>query len=91
MELFDEADLDLPGVTFVRYDSPERCFGRRGAHIVEDGRSVIRICNDDVDRSAERVMLHELAHAWDRHVVDRGTAGRLPAAARPPSVAEQRR
>ena len=69
VELFDEADLDLPAVTFVRFDSQERCFGRRGAHIVEDGRSVIRICNDDIDRSAERVMLHELAHAWDRHAL----------------------
>ena len=42
VELFDEAHLELPGITVVRYDSPEPCFGRRGAHIVEDGRSVIR-------------------------------------------------
>ena len=67
MELFDAADLDLPAVTFIRFDSQEPCFGRRGAHIVEEGRSVIRICNEDTDRGAERVMLHELAHAWDRH------------------------
>ena len=67
VELFDEAQLELPGITVVRFDSSERCFGRRAAHIVEDGRSVIRVCNKETGPAAEHVMLHELAHAWDRH------------------------
>jgi hypothetical protein len=69
VELFDEADLDLPRVTFLRFDSEEKCFGRAGAHLVENGRSVIRMCIEDTDRYAERIMLHELAHAWDRHAL----------------------
>ena len=66
VELFDAADLELPGITIVRYDAPERCFGRRAAHLVENGRSVIRVCNTETGPAAEDVMLHELAHAWDR-------------------------
>jgi hypothetical protein len=67
VELFDAAELELPGVTLIRYHSSEPCFGRRAAHLIEDGRSVIRVCNKDTGPEAEHVILHELAHAWDRH------------------------
>src|SRR5512134_1535945 len=47
VDLFRQADLPLPPVDFIHEPSRDPCKGRRGSHMVDQGRSIIRICTDD--------------------------------------------
>jgi hypothetical protein len=65
LALYDQAGLALPPIDFVRHESTDRCWGRRGAQTFQDGRSTIHICTDDTRPAVEFLFLHEIAHAWD--------------------------
>jgi hypothetical protein len=65
--LFDEAGLPLPGIDFTQHGSTGPCRGRPGWHERQGERSTIDICIDGPRASVEFLVLHELAHAWDRH------------------------
>ena len=66
MALFDEAGLELPPIDVQGHRSTEACDGREGLHRYEDGRSTIHLCTRRSRRSEELLVVHELAHAWDR-------------------------
>ncbi len=66
VDLYAEAGLRLPGVDFVHHGRVDGCNGGRGWYSPgEDGRARVDICVPDGNVSAERLVLHELAHAWD--------------------------
>jgi hypothetical protein len=66
---FHQAGLRLPPVELVRHNTVEPCFGASGAHVFEDGRSTVHIC---IDEPRKTLVLHELAHAWERATLDDG-------------------
>ncbi len=66
LDLFREAELALPPIDFVGHDSTTDCFDRAAAHTQSGGRSRIDICTADTGPVAEVLLLHEIAHAWDR-------------------------
>jgi hypothetical protein len=75
IDLFDQAELDLPPLRFT-YHGPagSPCSRRPGLHRQEDGVDVIKICTTDVSL-AEGLILHELAHAWlDHHLTEQRKA-----------------
>jgi hypothetical protein len=65
--LFAEAGLELPEVTIRRYASRTACGGHDGQHRAVGARSEIDICTVDGLAWEERVILHELSHAWAAH------------------------
>lgn len=67
VELFDEAGLELPPIDVVGHRTDAHCLGRSAAHGFDAGRSRIDLCIGDAGPRAEFLILHELAHAWDRH------------------------
>jgi hypothetical protein len=67
--LFDEAGLPVPGIDFVLHTTVESCHGRRGWYSGADDRPVIRICTHEGGPVPEPLILHELAHAWDGHLL----------------------
>jgi hypothetical protein len=70
MDLFDQAGFELPPIRYVFHgDAPERCSGRAGKHHRVEGVSVIEICTADLSFPAQRMVLHETAHAWIDHTV----------------------
>ena len=65
---FDEAGLELPPLRITHHgDDREPCQGVGGFHRSRDGISVIDFCTTKVGMFAERLVLHELAHAWTDH------------------------
>ena len=66
-ELFTEAGLELPAVTIRRHPNRAGCDGRDGLHRTVGARSEIDICTVDGLAWEERVILHELSHAWAAH------------------------
>ena len=68
VDLFEQADLDLPTLRFVHHmGATEPCRGRAGLHHVVDDVSVIEICATEADRATRVMILHETAHAWAAH------------------------
>lgn len=67
--LFDAADMELPPLRVTSSADPSDCNGAEGIHHPDGERSVIVICGQHVGFATDRVMLHELAHAWERHNV----------------------
>lgn len=77
LDLFESADLELPGIDFVGYTSDDECSGRNGAAIRREDRTEIRLClagNGPVD---DWVVIHEIAHAWDHHTLSDETRSKL--------------
>jgi hypothetical protein len=68
-DLYDEAGLDLPPIDVVRHRSTDPCQGRPGFHWHQDGRSRIDLCTRESGPAQEFLILHELAHAWDAHLL----------------------
>jgi hypothetical protein len=66
-DLFDQAALPLPPVDFIHSETTDLCSTREGLHRRTGDRSEIVICTDEAGPRAEFLVLHELAHAWDRH------------------------
>ena len=66
LALYAQAGLDLPAVELVAEATTGPCLGRAGLHVVEAGRSVIHLCGQRERHLDEFLVLHELAHAWDR-------------------------
>lgn len=78
--LFDAADMRLPPVQVTSSADPAECHGTEGIHHPDGERSIIVICGEHVGFATDRVLLHELAHAWERHSVtpaDRAAFQRL--------------
>ena len=65
--LFAEAGLELPAVTIRRHPDRSSCGGHDGQHRAVGVRSEIDICTVDGPAWEERVILHELSHAWAAH------------------------
>src|SRR5437763_932411 len=65
--LFAEAGLHLPPVTIRRHRDTTACNGHEGLHHKDGGRSVIDICTPTSGALEERMILHELSHAWAFH------------------------
>lgn len=69
---FDEAGLELPSVTITHHgEDRAACRGRAGQYQQRDGRVSIDICTLQGGLLVERLVLHELAHAWADHDLDR--------------------
>ena len=66
LSLYDDAGLDLPPIDVVGHRTAAPCLGRSGSHRFEAGRSRIDVCTDEAGPREEFLVLHELAHAWDR-------------------------
>lgn len=71
---FRDAGLDPPAFTVAFHPTLEPCFGHVGLYWGDAGR--IDMCRDRLDRDTKAFLLHEMAHAWDRHRLsdDRRTA-----------------
>jgi hypothetical protein len=65
--LFAAAGLPLPPVTIRRHQDAAACNAHDGLHHTDGNRSLIDICTADGGNSEERVILHELTHAWAFH------------------------
>lgn len=70
LALFEEAGLGLPGIDFAQFPDRSHCAGRIGAAIAADERVGIRLCTDRSGPVLEWLLLHEIAHAWDRQSLD---------------------
>lgn len=69
--LYDDAGLDLPPLRVVQHgDDQAPCRRSTGRHHRVDGVSVIDLCTTKKGKLAERLVLHELAHAWTAHGLD---------------------
>lgn len=67
IELFDEAGLDLPAIRFVNCEDSSDCLGRQGMVIHHAEGAEVRLCDDEVGPWLEWVVIHELAHVWDKY------------------------
>lgn len=65
--LFAEAGLELPPVIIRRHPNRAACDGHDGQHRAVGTHSEIDICTIDSLAWEERVILHELSHAWAAH------------------------
>ena len=65
--LFTEAGLELPAVTIRRHADTTACDSHPGSHRTVAAGSQIDICTADTGAYEQRLMLHELAHAWAAH------------------------
>ena len=65
MSRFAAADLELPYLEIHFFDSREPCDGYAGAFRQSQTPLRIDVCNTN-----KLVILHELAHAWDKHNLD---------------------
>lgn len=71
IELFDEAQLELPAIRFVFHgDDDAPCGGPGATHRSVGGLSTVELCVSDADAVAEAIVLHEVAHAWAAHDLD---------------------
>lgn len=67
LALFVEADLELPSIDFIASSDLEPCNGRTGAARHGAKGSEITICGAEVLVGHDIVVVHELAHAWEKH------------------------
>ena len=65
--LFDDAGLSLPSIRFVSFDDPAECRGREGMVVDRPEGLELRLCHNEATPTLEWVIIHELAHCWDRH------------------------
>lgn len=69
--LIQDGDLPIPTVRFVHHgDDASHCRDRRGMHRLIDDGSVIDICTTQTRFADQRMVLHELSHAWVEQFVD---------------------
>lgn len=72
LDLFERADLDLPPIEIEHHGGgTEHCDGHTGIHRRGGVRNVIELCTEGPGAATEAVVLHELAHAYVDHDVDR--------------------
>lgn len=70
LALFDQANLDLPSVHFVASAGYEPCRGGSGIARHDDRASEITLCGERIGPAYDWLVLHELAHAFERHGLD---------------------
>ena len=70
LDLYEEAGLRLPGIDFVGYDDTSMCNDRDGLAVRSERRTEIRLCTRETGLWQKRIVLHEMAHAWDHHMLD---------------------
>lgn len=68
--LFEAAELPLPSVHFVAFPEYEPCRGRSGIARHDDQGSEITLCGERIGPAYDWLVLHELAHAYERHGLD---------------------
>ena len=61
---FDDAGLELPELVIAMHASDEPCDGFDGAFRGRETPARLDVCNPH-----RLIILHELAHAWDRHTL----------------------
>ena len=62
---FSAAGLELPPLTIFIHHGNAECKEARGLYGRDGDAQRVDICTDD-----ERIIIHELAHAWEQHQVD---------------------
>ena len=62
---FETAGLELPTLTIHLHEGMDECRGHRGLYGRDGDYQRVDLCSD-----SERVILHELAHAWQQHRID---------------------
>lgn len=74
MNLYDQAGLELPHIRITHHgDERAACGGTAGMFHRSDGSSFIELCTTTAGKLGERLVIHELAHAWAAHQVDEET------------------
>jgi hypothetical protein len=63
-ESFDEAGLQLPPVVIHRFHNKAGCNDNDGLYRIHGGHGEVDICTTDGAEWQQRLMIHELAHAW---------------------------
>jgi hypothetical protein len=63
VDRYHQAGLTVPGADVYFLRGLDACRGYVGLHTVQSGRHRIDVC-DPGQRSRERIILHEFAHAW---------------------------
>ena len=63
VDRYRQAGLTVPGADVYFHSGLDACRGYVGLHTVQSGRHRIDLC-DPGQRSRERIILHEFAHAW---------------------------
>jgi hypothetical protein len=67
LSLFAQAGLALPSLEIRRHHDAEPCDGYEGLHRRHNAHSVIDICTATSGGYEQRMILHELGHAWTEH------------------------
>ena len=67
LSLFAQAGLPLPLLEIRRHHDDDHCNGYEGLHRRVGGRSVIDVCTVSSGEHEQRMILHELGHAWSEH------------------------
>jgi len=67
IDLFHQAGLPLPPLTIRRHHDPVDCQGFDGLHHKAGRQSVIDLCARGGEANVERIIIHELGHAWSFH------------------------
>jgi hypothetical protein len=67
ISIFAEAGLPLPKLEIRRHHDRTSCDGFEGLHRRFGDRSVIDICTAQSGGHEQRILLHELSHAWTEH------------------------
>ena len=67
LSLFAQADLPLPVLEIHRHHDLGPCDGFEGLHRSSGERSIIDICTVETGDYEERMLIHELGHAWSEH------------------------
>jgi len=67
ISLFHQAGLPLPRLEFHRHHSKAPCHGFDGLHTGRGPSSTIHICVTGADAYVQRIIIHELGHAWSSH------------------------
>ena len=63
VDRYQQAGLSVPGADVYFHRGLDACRGYVGLHTVQSGRHRVDVC-DPGQRSRERIILHEFAHAW---------------------------
>lgn len=67
IDLFRQGGLPLPRLSIIRHHDRKACHGFEGLHTTSGRRSVIDLCAEGADAYVQRVLIHELGHAWSFH------------------------
>lgn len=67
LSIFATAGLPLPTIEIRRHHDSSPCDGFEGLHRRFGERSVIDICTAQSGEFEQRILLHELGHAWAEH------------------------